>query len=163
MGVPVPGYEGYYSVSEDGSVYSNYSNRLLKPHKNKNGYLYVALRAPGMNKYKPVHRIVAEAFIPNENNFECVNHKNEDKTDNNVSNLEWCTKAYNNTYNNKTQRCCKRIIQYAPTGEYVKTWSSAREISSAGIANYKNISAVCRGLRNKAGGFIWKFERSANV
>lgn len=112
----------------------------------------------GEKKTKHLHRIVAETWIPNPNNYECINHINENKLDCHASNLEWCTKEYNNTYNGKTQRCCKKVAQIdLKDGNIIKIWDSARQIDSAGIANYRNVSAVCRGKRNKAGGYGWRF------
>ena len=153
---PVKGFEGFYEVDECGNIYSLRTNKIRKPVLNKTtGYLTVVLCGRA-KKTLTVHRIVANAFIPNPESYQCVNHKDENKTNNNVSNLEWCTKAYNNTYNNKTQRCCKKVVQILPSGKEV-IWSSARKASEAGIANYKNISACCRGIRRTAGGSKWRF------
>ena len=108
----VPGYEGLYEVSSYGRVKSlkRYKSnnggiplikeRILKPYNDKKGYLNVRLR----NKNFKVHRLVAQAFIPNPNNLPQVNHKNEDKSDNRVDNLEWCTAKYNNTYGTRQDK-----------------------------------------------------------
>lgn len=131
---------------------------MLKPHKNKkNGYLYVSLKGEN-HKYCSIHRLVAKCFLEKKSNCEFVNHKDENKENNIYTNLEWCTKSYNNHYNNKHLRCCKKIIQYDLNGFFIKEWSSAREASKALNIQYKNISAVCRGKRNKCGNFIWKFK-----
>lgn len=141
---PVVGFEEYYEVSADGAVFSKITN-ILKNLKT------------GIRKTKTVHRIVAEAWL-NKGSNDCVNHKNENKLDNHIYNLEWCTKAYNNTYNGKTQRCCKAIEMYdLDTNKTILTFSGAREASNKGYANYKNISAVCRGKRKSAGGYGWRF------
>lgn len=104
-----------------------------------------------------VHRIVAQAFCDKPEDCDYVNHIDEDKHNNNASNLEWVTKHYNNTYNGKTQRCCKPIEQLSEDGTLIKVWSSGRKaFEETGIA-YKNISAVCRGLRQRAGGYRWRF------
>ena len=157
---PVVGFEKYYSVSNLGNVLSHRSGKLRKPVMCKgNGYFMIVLN--GDNKFKenkPIHRMVAESFLERSAEQTCVNHKNERKTDNRVENLEWCTKRYNNTYNNKDQRCCKPVIQIDETTGEETRWKSARAAYEAGIAEYKNISACCRGLRPRAGGFKWRFE-----
>lgn len=156
---PVVGFENYYEVSNLGDVRSLRSGRLRKPVKNsQNGYLTMVLCGKDIKKTVYVHRLVAEAFVENPHGLDFINHKDENKLNNRADNLEWCTKAYNNTYNGKTQRCCKGIVQINPeTGEKTR-WASARKAHEAGIANYKNISACCRGLRPYAGGYIWRFE-----
>lgn len=157
---PVKNLKGYY-VSADGAVFSTISMRFRKAVINKsNGYPMIMFKNKGMNKAicKTLHRIVAETWIPNPNNYECVNHINENKLDNHATNLEWCTKAYNNTYNGKDQRCCKKIVQIdLQTGEAIKEWNSARIAAAHFPTNYKNISAVCRGKRKSAGGYGWRF------
>lgn len=94
----VVGYEGLYEVSNYGRVRSVYTKRVLSPGLSQ-GYFYVALYKDKKRSNKQVHRLVAEAFIPNPNNFPIINHKDEVKTNNMVENLEWCSYAYNNTYN----------------------------------------------------------------
>lgn len=156
---PVKGFESYY-VSADGAVYSTISGNFRKSVINpQTGYPTMVLRKKDGKKFtRTLHRIVAETWIPNPENLECINHINENKLDNHASNLEWCSKAYNNTYNGKTQRCCKRIQQIdLCTGAVIKTWSSARKAAAHLQTNYKNISAVCRGKRRSAGGFGWRF------
>ena len=112
----VVGYEGLYQVSNLGRVKSLgfdkwHKGRILKQSfDSKRNYLFVGLHKDGKIKQKNVHRLVAETFIPNPDNLPCVNHKDEDKTNNfvfvnkdgsvdlNKSNLEWCTVAYNTNY-----------------------------------------------------------------
>lgn len=96
------GYEGMYQVSDLGRVRSKHSGewKVLRGRKDRGGYLLVSLYKGGKIKHFLIHRLVAQAFIPNDNilNNE-INHRNEDKSDNKVSNLEWCDRRYNNTYN----------------------------------------------------------------
>lgn len=103
----IPGYEGIYQVSNLGKVRSltrkvwNYTKpgRILKPHKKPNGYFYVGLRNGNMSeKHAYIHRIVAMVFIPNPDNLPEVNHKNFDKSDNRVENLEWTTSQGNKAH-----------------------------------------------------------------
>lgn len=99
---PVVGYEGVYEVSNTGLVRRvlkyNYSYpRILKPIE-CNGYYKVTLSKKNVKKQKSIHRIVAEAFLPNTDGLEMVNHKDENGHNNNVNNLEWCTRAYNQLY-----------------------------------------------------------------
>lgn len=159
---PVKGFEDFYEVSADGAVFSKIKNRFRRSIFNeKTGYAAMVLRNPikKIKRTKSLHRIVAEAWIPNFDNLDCINHKNENKLDNHVYNLEWCTKEYNNKYNGKDQCCCKPIYQIdINTGEIIAEWESARKAEKCFSTNYKNISAVCRGLRKSAGGYKWRFK-----
>ena len=106
----IKGYEGIYSVTRDGRVisYVNKNNpRVLKTTLNQKGYKMVRL---GRNKNKAVHRAVAETWIPNLNNLETVNHKDENKLNNNVGNLEWMSRADNNNYGNHNSNARNALI-----------------------------------------------------
>ena len=103
----IEGYDGLYEVSDLGRVRSRYSGewRVLSAVKDKDGYLRVNLWKDGKHKNISVHRLVAQAFIPNDDESKTqINHKNEDKSDNKVSNIEWCDRRYNNTYNDIHRR-----------------------------------------------------------
>ena len=91
----VPGYEGLYEVSNIGNVRNVRRNKLLRLLKTNNGYIRVFLCKNGIKTGFQVHRLVAQAFLPNPDNLPQINHKDEDKTNNNVTNLEWCTAKYN--------------------------------------------------------------------
>ena len=91
------GYEGIYWITKFGYVI-NSNGKILKPYDNGYGYLVVDLKANGKRKHKKIHRLVAEAFIPNPDNLPEVNHKDENKYNNSVDNLEWCNSSYNKTY-----------------------------------------------------------------
>lgn len=104
----IKGYEGLYLVSNLGDVYSCLSNKKLKPGSD-NGYLKVNLCKNNKVKQFTVHRLVALAFLPNENNYPCVNHKDENPSNNNVNNLEWCTYKYNNNYGSIRERISKTL------------------------------------------------------
>lgn len=99
---PVFGYNGLYEVSDLGRVRSRYSGewKVMRPAKNHNGYLFVNLKIDGRQKNFYIHRLVAQAFIENDNLFyNQVNHINENKDNNRASNLEWCDSSYNLSYN----------------------------------------------------------------
>ena len=116
----IKGYEGYYQVSNTGFIrsvdrwitYKNGSKHFLKgePLKgrpDRDGYLIIGLAKEGKQRYIGIHRLVAEAFIPNPNNLPQVNHKDENKTNNSVWNLEWCTSKYNVNYGTGNSRRSK--------------------------------------------------------
>ena len=95
-----------YFISNFGRVFSKKSNKVMKNRVvSKNGYQQITLD----NSQLLVHRLVAQAFIPNPNNLPCVNHKDENKKNNDVRNLEWCTYKYNNEYNGRIDKCRDKI------------------------------------------------------
>lgn len=122
----VKGYEGLYGVTKDGKVYSYISNKFLKPGVERGGYLCVILCKNGKKKHYKVHRLVAMTYIENPNNYPHINHKDEDKTNNNVSNLEWCTAKYNNNYGTKLKRQAKSLTGYKHTEETKRKMSESR-------------------------------------
>ena len=121
---PIPGYEGLYEVSNLGRVRSvdryvkskgeSYwlrKGKMLSPTKDKNGYLKVNLSCNGKHNIIRVHRLVTEAFLPNPDNLPEVNHKDEDKTNNRVENLEWCDHKYNMNYGTRNIRAKETAIK----------------------------------------------------
>ena len=163
-------YEGLYQVSDLGRVKSLVRNNTIKkPRILKNcctckNYYIVTLSKNNIVKTRRVHRLVAEAFIPNPNNLPEVNHKDEDKSNNCVSNLEWCDSKYNNTYGNRTKKasikCSKSVSMFDKEGNYIKTYKSCSEASEKTGASASHISACClnRYGRKTAGGYVWKYE-----
>jgi hypothetical protein len=123
---PVVGYEGVYEVSNTGLVRRVYSKtypypRLLK-QSTRRGYLSVDLSKNGKSKTYTVHRLVADAFLPNPNKYEQVNHIDENKANNSVENLEWCTCSYNirhslNLHPDRIQRIMEHLPKGRPKGE----------------------------------------------
>ncbi len=165
-------YEGY-QVSNLGRVKSlNYNHtgksRVLKCVPSTNGYLVVCLHNNMKTKNYKIHRLVAEAFLPNPDNKPEINHKSEDKLDNRVENLEWvwhkdnCNHGTRNKRigeKNKNGKCSKKVIQYSLDGEFIKEWVSVREIQrQLGYSN-GNISDCCRGIKKSAYGFKWEYEK----
>lgn len=111
---PIKNYEGLYEVSNKGQVRSlNYKRtgeiKILKLRVNKYGYLQVHLSKNGKHYAKSIHRLVAQTFIPNPNNYSQVNHKDEKRDNNNVENLEWCNCKYNNNYGNRNKKISESI------------------------------------------------------
>ena len=162
----IPGYEGLYMVSNWGRVFSIRANRVLK-NRFTGRYLQVSLCKNGKIKQFFVHRLVAEAFIQNPDNLPCVNHINEDKTDNRVENLEWCTWEYNNNYGTKGQRISKtksiEVEQWSLGGELIKVWPSQQEIKRVLGFQQSNISKCCNGERHTAHDFVWKWKQPEAV
>ena len=158
-------YEGRYQVSNCGRVKSlNYHRmgfeKILKTKVDKDGYLTVMLNNP--RKTFRVHRLVAEAFIPNPDNLPQVNHKDENKQNNVVTNLEWCDVKYNNEYNNgqkrRTIKRLKPILQYTLDGEFVREWESAKQAEREGGFNNVCICRCCLGQRKTHKGFRWSYK-----
>ena len=160
----IEGYEGMYQVSNKGRIKSIVygKEKIRKLVRDKKGYLTVCLFKNGENKGYKVHRLVCQTFLPNPNNLPEVNHRDEDKTNNSVQNLEWCNRKYNINYGTHMQRVSEKlskpVLQYSKDGEFVKEWKSAMYIQRNFGYNHSFISACCRGERNSAYGFIWKYK-----
>ena len=169
----IKGYEGKYKVSNLGNVKSlNYNRtckeRILKYGINTDGYLFVGLSKNGIHKNFLIHRLTAQAFIENPDNLPQVNHIDEDKSNNCVENLEWCTAEYNNNYGTHNERIMftrivnngktapKKIDQYSLDGKFIKTWNSGTELSKCGF-HQGSICQCCNGLRKTSKGYIWKY------
>lgn len=175
----IVGFEGSYIVSSYGRIISlsspitagklHYTRKpkLLNLTHDTNGYISVGLSI-GKNKSKrmKVHRIVAQAFLPNPKNLPIINHKDENKTNNRVDNLEWCTTAYNVNYGTGQQRrilsyreakhCCRPVAQIGAGGEIIATYPGLRY---AGEAVRRDYSAISFSIKHggKSAGYRWKF------
>ena len=155
-------YEGHYQVSNCGRVKSIKfgKERILKPKKDKYGYLHVNLYKNSKRKDFLVHRLVAEAFLDNPNNLPLVNHKDENPSNNFSTNLEWCTHEYNINYGTSQQRkslkLSKPVGQYSLDNKLIKTYPSINECGRNGY-NYGHVAECCRGERKSHKGYIWKF------
>lgn len=128
--------------------------RVLKQHYDRNGYMRVHLQVNGKQVTLLVHRIVAICFVPNPDNLPEVNHKDNDRSNNVVSNLEWCTRGYNIVYREKHGKACNHpVIAVNPkTGEVI--WFESHSEAARQLDVYvENISNVIKGRYNKTGGY----------
>ena len=160
----IAGYEGLYQVSNLGRVKSlkHEKERILKPQKNTHGYLHVNLCKDGQKKVSLVHRLVSEAFIPNPQGFETVNHKDEVKTNNTVGNLEWMSLKDNLNYGTHNKRMAEALSKKVQmfdkkTGELLATFPSLMEAVRVTGIHKSNISECCNGKLKSAGGYIWRY------
>lgn len=179
----IEGTDNKYSVSNLGNVRRNehytivgptnthmngakvfYKERLLKKYINKEGYEIVKLVKDNKGMTLKVHRLVANAFIPNPNNYDQVNHINEIRNDNTVNNLQWCNAKQNANHGSRNKKLAMisgiRVAQYTKTGELVKVWDSISQASKYyGTKTTACIRRVCKGSpgRNTYKGYLWKY------
>lgn len=177
----IKGYEGLYKISNFGRVKSleryssKYFNNLTKRinakkikgkilTSKKGKYLFVMLSKNGKYKTKSIHRLVAEAFIDNPNNYNCVNHIDGNKYNNSINNLEWCSVSQNNihAYRNGLNKRNKKVLQYDMNGNFVKEWNSVRQVGKELGISFTQIGACARGELKKAHNYIWKYEEDIN-
>ncbi|WP_146237823.1 NUMOD4 domain-containing protein [Enterococcus plantarum] len=139
--------------------------KILKTRKDRGGYLYISLPVvQGKIKSVKVHRIVAENFINNPHNFMFVNHKDENKENNNVENLEWVTMAENNSYGSRKE-IFKPIAKYSLDGKLIAKYPTLRQAGRSvdrgngktGEGNRVSIKRCCEGELSSSMGFIWKY------
>ena len=172
--LPIPGFEGFYEVSDAGNVRSldrvvvgkDGKSRRLKggPMTLSNGnsagnYLSVMLSKDGKQRRVLVHRAVAMAFVPNPEGLNEINHKDENGKNNDASNLEWCDRKYNNTYGSFRERMKATqgtaVLQF-DHGVPIAWFCSQGEASRATGAPQSGISACLRGVCKSSGGFEWR-------
>lgn len=180
----IQGFEGIYQVSNKGRVRSldryvecadsfrHYKGKIMKQDKKKNGYMQICLRRQKIQKQALVHRLVANAFIPNTDNLPDVNHKDENKENNSVENLEWCTQAYNNSYGEGYKQRSKNaikyaiqkqsmpVLQYSTDGKFIAEYYSATEAARQNNCRQGGISECCNGKQKTAYGYVWKYKEA---
>ena len=176
---PISGYEGFYEVSNLGRIRSlerivecsdgrkrKIKDRTLKGSSYSGGYSGVTLHKDGCAKFVNIHRIVAEAFVPNPLEKEEVNHKDENPSNNHASNLEWVTHKENLNYGTRQERARKAIVeaqgravrQLSIDGELVAEYESLSAACNATGTHVSNITKCAKGVYKTAGGYIWKYK-----
>ena len=175
---PIPGFP-HYLASEDGQIYSLYSNKFLKPRVCKQtGYAQLTLCENKVKHVKHVHRLVALAVVPNPDELPWINHKDENRVNNAAENLEWCTPSYNNSYGRKAEKQRKTVgieslresaraaskhrrrkVRCVETGEvYESTTEAARRV---GLKSHTGITLACNGSYGTSAGYHWEYEGGA--
>lgn len=146
----IKGYEGLYGITSCGKVWSYKRKKFLVPTDNGNGYLQVLLCKNGKVKSYRIHRLVAEAYIPNTDNLPDVDHIDNDKTHNYVNNLQWTTHR-DNCRKSKN----KPILQFDLDGNFIREWECTADV---GKEVSRNIYYCLNGRTKTAYGYIWKFK-----
>lgn len=157
----VVGYEGLYKISNKGRIISCGTGNYMKLSKDSKRYITCGLTKDKKQLMHRVHRLVAMAFIPNPNNYPQVNHKDENKSNNCVENLEWCTDDYNRHYGKTVERTAKahqkQVDQYSINGEFLKTWDGINVAADTLHLSRPHITDCCKGRLNQTGGYVWKY------
>ena len=146
----IKGYEGLYAVTPEGEVWSYRNECFLKPHISNRGYLRVSLCKDGKMKHYSIHKLVAEAYIPNPENLPQIDHIDNNKMHNYVNNLQWITCRDNVRKGNN-----KPVLQFTLDGEFVREWECAADVRRE--VN-KHINHCLKGKNKTAFGYIWKYK-----
>lgn len=168
---PIEGYEGQYEASNTGYIKSierdvmrkdgkkyHRKERILKTWVDRGGYLQVSLYDKKRKKKTcKVHRLIGLTFLRTVEGKGEINHIDEDKTNNAVWNLEWCTRKENINYGTRNQRTSKPVAQFTKNGEFVKLHQSVHSAGRSLGIYYQNICACAHGRAKTAYGFIWKY------
>ena len=166
---------GLYEVSNLGRIRNFKTHRILKLGEDKCGYLHASLSKDGKSKTLKVHRLVAIMFLNNDKNFSQVNHKDGNKKNNNLSNLEWIDRsnnlkhAYKNGLKkindwqrkfiaNEGKKLSKKTLQYDLNDNFIKEWNCVRDIERELKISNEAISHCCTGKTKTAGGYKWKYK-----
>lgn len=158
----VKGYEEYY-IDEVGNVYSQKSRRYINQQKGRDGYYYVQLCKDGERKRIAVHRLVAMNFIENPSNLPMVNHKDENRENNEVGNLEWCTEKYNTNYGSARAKQAKAVSKEVVCIETGEVFLSQIDAMESKNIRSNHISDCCVGKKQTCGGYHWRFASKAEA
>lgn len=149
----IHGYEGLYGVTEDGRVWGYKKNHWLSQHRTAKGYMRVCLTKNNSMKLFMVHRLVADAYLPEQDCTKEINHKDYCRSNNNVKNLEWVSHAENVRYSKG-----KAVEQYDLAGNFIKSWVCTRQVERDIGIDHRLISDCCNGKQKTSHGYIWKYK-----
>lgn len=177
---PIESLNNEYFADEKGNIYSK-RKKIMKPYQDKKGYLRLDFKVNKKRiRNKLVHRLIALTFIPNPNNLPQVNHKDENKQNNEIGNLEWCTNKYNANYGTRTERIrqkhigkkyteefkkrlqknsatAKKVLCYDKNNNFIKEYCSLHDTQKDGF-DFRIISAICHNKRKQMKDIIFKFK-----
>lgn len=160
------GYENY-QISNLGRVKSAKRGTIRKLQTDKNGYKFIVLRKNNKHKLLLIHRLVATAFLPNPHNYLFINHLDENKSNNSVENLQWCSFSYNINYGTRNQRIAeskyKPVIKYSVNGEYLTEYKSIKHAADENGIKRSVISGCCRNIYKTGGGYKWGYKKTEAV
>lgn len=162
----IEGFEGLYQVSTHGNVRSKHSGewKLLKPVINQYGYRQFGLHKNGKQKPDRGHRLVAKAFLPNPDNLPQINHIDEDKTNDCVDNLEWCTPKHNVNHGTRNERASRnnptkeRVCMFDEEGNILRTFESIMQATKQINGHHEGIIESCKGEIFSYKGYLWRYE-----
>ena len=159
----IPGYEGLYQASTYGRIKSLITYKILK-HSSCRGYCVLILRKNGKSNGEKVHRLIARTFLPKwKSEHSQVNHKDENKENNRVENLEWCDNIYNTRYGTGQKRAQDKlkikVFQYGLDDKFIREWPSAKEPSKEYKCTRELIQQACTGKILTAKNFKWSYEK----
>ena len=162
----IEGFEGLYMIEPSGRVYSYRAHRYLKQKIDRYGYAVVALTKDGKAHHITVHRLVAQAYVPNPYGKPCVNHINEDKTDNNAKNLEWVTIAENDNHGTRNQRMAqsksRKPVECISADGTITRFAGVKDASrKTGIA-HSLIRGYCRGKHSIKYNMTWRYANESH-
>lgn len=162
----IDGFAGY-KISDTGEIFSTKTNKIISQSFDKDGYFRTAIYKDGKRVNVKTHRLVATSFISNPENKPLINHKDGDKTNNNVDNLEWCTQSENMLHSFRVlgnmgllgdaSPLSRKIVQISNDGIIVNTFGSIREAERVTKIVRSTISKCCKDPSKTAGGFRWTF------